>query len=256
MNRITPFHALSLLGLAAILGGCAADPAADAPAAQVSSPAAETAAETPADASTTVYALADDSTIGFIGSKVTGSHEGGFHGFDGEITVADGSVEGSSIAVNIDVDSMWTDSERLTGHLKSADFFDAENHPTASFTSTGIAANGDGSYTVSGNLDLHGVTKQISFPATIALTDDGFTANAEFSIKRFDFGIEYAGKADDLIRDDVLIKLDLRSATADAAAGDDMGGEGDMAGEGGMDGEDDMAGDDEAHADDAGESGH
>ena len=126
------------------------------------------------------------------------------------------SPEGATVSVTIDANSLWSDDERLTGHLKSADLFDVENHPTASFNSTAIAANDDGTYTLTGNLDLHGVTKQISFPATISLSESGFTANAEFSIKRFDFGIEYPGKADDLIRDEVLIKLDLTSEVADA----------------------------------------
>ena len=64
---------------------------------------------------------------------------------------------------------------------------------------------------MTGNLDLHGIVKQISFPAQIQITDSGFTAEAEFSIKRFDFDIVYPGKPDDLIRDEVLIKLNVSS---------------------------------------------
>ena len=70
---------------------------------------------------------------------------------------------------------------------------------------------GDG-YSVTGTLDLHGVTKNISFPATIEVSDDGVRAQAEFVIKRFDFGIVYPGKADDLIRDEVVIRLDLQAS--------------------------------------------
>ncbi len=218
MHRPTSTFPLALLALATLWTGCAADPAAHAPAAEVSTPAATPPEAAPSATTNAVFALAQDSTIGFVGSKVTGSHEGGFHGFDGEITVTDGTVEGSSVHVKIDTTSLWSDNDRLTGHLKSADFFDVESFPTATFTSSAIEAASDGQYTVTGTLDLHGVTKQISFPATIALADGGLTADAEFSIKRFDFGIEYAGKADDLIRDDVLIKLALRSATAGAVA--------------------------------------
>ena len=57
--------------------------------------------------------------------------------------------------------------------------------------------------------DLHGVTKSITFPATIEVGPEQVMARAEFAIKRFDFNIEYKGKADDLIRDDVVIKFDL-----------------------------------------------
>lgn len=206
----------ALFALATV--GCA-DPAANAPDAVVEEPAA-----TPAPAeekmAATSYALSPDSKVDFVGSKVTGSHEGGFKSFTGSVSVTDGTPEGSSVAVTIDTTSLWSDNENLTGHLKSPDFFDVEAHPTASFTSTEIAAADEGGYTLTGNLDLHGVTKQISFPATIEVNDQGFSANAEFSINRMDFGIVYAGKADDLIREEVLIKLDLRSASEDAAAGE------------------------------------
>ncbi len=115
----------------------------------------------------------------------------------------------------IDTTSIWADNERLTGHLKSADFFDVEKHPKATFESTAIAANDDGTYTLTGNLELRGITKQISFPATIEIDDNGFSATAEFALNRMDFDIKYPGKPDDLIRDEVLIKLDLRSASPD-----------------------------------------
>ncbi len=201
-----------LFALLALTAGCA-DPAADAPDAVVEEPAAEPAPPAEEAVAADVYQLSEESTIGFVGSKVTGSHEGGFKSFTGTVSVAGGTPEGSSVEVNIDTTSLWSDNEKLTTHLKSADFFDVENHPTSSFKSTGIVAAEEGGYTLTGNLDLHGVTKQISFPATIDVGADGFTASAEFSINRFDFGIVYAGRADDLIREEVLIKLDLKSAS-------------------------------------------
>lgn len=220
MKKTLPLYLLA--GALLLAFGCA-NPAADAPQAEVSEPAAEPAAAAPVEG-TEVYEISDDSTIGFVGSKVTGSHDGGFESFAGTVTVTDGTVAGSAVDVVIDTTSLWSDTERLTGHLKSPDFFDVERFPTASFSSTSITPNDDGTYTVTGNLELHGVTKQISFPAAIELTDEGFHAKAEFAIKRYDFGIEYPGKQDDLIRDDVLIKLDLRSqslAELDAAAADE-----------------------------------
>ncbi len=122
--------------------------------------------------------------------------------------MVDGDPTHSKVEFTIDTTSLYADSEKLTGHLKSADFFDVEAHPIASFESTSIAATDDG-YSVTGNLSLHGVTKQVVFPAAISVADDVVTADAEFSIQRFDFNIEYKGMADDLIRDDVLIKLHL-----------------------------------------------
>jgi len=148
------------------------------------------------------------STLGFVGSKITGSHEGGFNEFEGTIEVVNGDPTASSVKVLIDATSMWSDDERLTKHLKSPDFFDVENLPEASFESTAIAA-GDAGYTITGNLTLHGVTKSISFPAQIEIAPDRVTAQAEFFVKRFDFDIVYPGKPDDLIRDEVVIKFDL-----------------------------------------------
>ena len=94
----------------------------------------------------------------------------------------------------------------LRKHLKSPDFFDVEKFPTATFKSTAIEKTDDG-HTITGDLTLHGVTKRVSFPATVTVTDGQVTANSEFSINRNDFGIVYPGMPDDLIRDLVVIKL-------------------------------------------------
>ncbi len=217
MKRLKKFDVLLLCGLLLLAVGCA-NPADDAPDAVVNEPAVESAPTADEMAAAEVYALAADSTIGFVGAKVTGSHDGGFKTFEGTVSMTDGTPEGSSVEVTIDMNSMWSDAEKLTGHLKSPDFFNVEAFPTASFKSTEITTSTEGGYTLTGNLDLHGVTKQISFPANIEIGEHGFSATAEFSINRMDFEIKYPGKPDDLIRDEVLIKLDLRSAMHDAMA--------------------------------------
>jgi len=156
-------------------------------------------------ASAETYSISSESTIGFVGSKVTGSHDGGFKSFDGTIAVADGKIVPPSM-ITIQMDSMWSDSDRLTGHLKNADFFDVENIPTSVFAVTSY----DGT-TMTGNLTMHGVTKSISFTPEVSITDSEVTLKAEFDIKRFDWGIEYKGRADDLIRDEVVIKLNVKA---------------------------------------------
>jgi len=154
-----------------------------------------------------VYALDSGSTISFVGSKVTGSHDGGFRQFSGEIKVDGGKILAGS-EIRIDMDSTWSDNDRLTGHLKSADFFEVETYPESTFTVTSVVSAG-AEHTVTGNLTLHGVTKSISFPAEIQLTDEAVTLRAEFAINRKDFDIHYPGRPDDLIRDNVVIKLDV-----------------------------------------------
>ena len=195
-----------------MVAGCA-DPAADAPKAVVEE--AAPIAEAEETAAGERYTMTADSTIGFVGSKVTGSHDGGFEKFSGAIWLVDNEPTSSSIEVEIDTTSIWTDTERLTGHVKSADFFEVETYPTATFTSTSIEAGEGNFYLIIGNLDLHGVTKQVSFPATIELGEGEIRASAEFSLRRFDFDIVYPGKAEDLIRDDVLVKLNLVAVPAE-----------------------------------------
>jgi polyisoprenoid-binding protein YceI len=154
-----------------------------------------------------------NATIGFVGSKVTGSHNGGFKVFKGTFEMVAAKLESSKITAEIDTDSIFTDNDRLTNHLKSAEFFDVAKFPTATFVSTAIEAGAkdlkskDATHTVTGNLTLHGVTKSISFPAKIAVSGDKATLESEFFINRKDFGITYPGKANDLIRDEVVIKL-------------------------------------------------
>ena len=81
----------------------------------------------------------------------------------------------------------------------------------------GIAVSGDTAGArlvnslVTGNLTLHGVTKQISFPATIQVSDDAVEVAADFFINRYDFDIKYPGKANDLIRKEVVLKLKVRA---------------------------------------------
>src|SRR6185369_10052746 len=154
----------------------------------------------------------DNSKIEFTGSQVAGSHNGSFQKFSGEIDYA-GNPETSHVSIDIDLASLNADDPKLTEHLKTPDFFDVAKYPKATFVSTAIRPGGDkgASHTVTGNLTMHGVTKAITFPATIAATPDAITVDSSFSINRKDFGINYAGAADNLIRDDVVLTLKIRA---------------------------------------------
>jgi polyisoprenoid-binding protein YceI len=187
------------------------DPAADQPRATTGAP----AQSSPQNVAGTKYAItAENSKVEFIGSKVTGSHNGSFQKFSGEIDYA-GAPEKSRVSVTMDANSLTTDDANLTKHLKTADFFDVAKFPNATFVSTEIKPGGqNASHTVTGNLTLHGVTKAVTFPATINVTADVASVDANFSINRKDFGIVYAGAPDNLIRDDVVLKLTIRAAKA------------------------------------------
>ena len=153
----------------------------------------------------------DSSKIEFVGSKVTGSHNGSFGKFAGTINFA-GQPEKSGVTIAIDMNSVAADDPKLTEHLKTADFFDVAKHPQATFESTEIKTGGDqgATHTVTGNLQMHGVKKSITFPATIVVSPAAVTLDSTFSINRKDFGISYAGAADNLIRDEVVLTLKVR----------------------------------------------
>ena len=212
---VSIFQRRQLTGLVAIVMACTITGCSD-PADKVAKAPASAPKETAQpSAAGKAFAIQPDSTIGFVGSKVTGSHEGGFKKFTGKLNVANGAV--TAAEVKIDMDSTWTDNEKLTGHLKSPDFFDVAKYPIATFTTTDIKSS-DAQKTVTGNLDLHGVSKSVTFPAEIQVSDNAVTVKAEFAINRKDFNINYSGKADDLIRDNVVLKLDIKAIPGELQA--------------------------------------
>ncbi|MCV7280338.1 polyisoprenoid-binding protein [Mycolicibacterium flavescens] len=134
------------------------------------------------------------STIGFsvrhlMVSKVRGT----FDTFSGTITVGDDGVP--SVTAEIDVNSINTRNEQRDTHLKSADYFDAANHPLAKFTSTGVRPNGD-TYLLDGEFTLKGVTKPVTLEVDFVGVNPGMgqgeVAGAEASVvlNRKDFGID------------------------------------------------------------------
>jgi polyisoprenoid-binding protein YceI len=149
------------------------------------------------------WALAPSSALTWVGAKVTGDHKGGFKTLRGSAKVEGDKI--SSGMIEIDLTSLYADHPKLEKHLRSPDFFDVQTYPKATFTLTEVAAD-----SVKGTLDLHGVKKEISFPATVTVTDAAATIAAEFTLLRKDFGMSYPGKPDDLIRDEVLVKGDLK----------------------------------------------
>lgn len=155
----------------------------------------------------------DISTIAFVGSKVTGSHDGGFRDFAGTIEFDPATPTNSQVEVTIQTASIFTDTDDLTEHLKTDEFFNVAEIPTARFETTSIRAGGEGTatHTLTGRLTLHGQTKTIEVPATVTVTPAEVRATSEFSIDRTDFGMVYPGRADDLIRDRVVIKFDLHA---------------------------------------------
>jgi len=140
----------------------------------------------------TQIALTPENTkVQFVGTHAAADpnpRTGVFEQFSGTATI-DGSAL-TSLEVEIQTDSLSTDIEKLTNHLKSPDFFSVNEHPTATFQSTSISAGDDGKTNITGDLTLLGVTKSITFPAEIS-TADGLSLKSEFTIDRTEFGMDF-----------------------------------------------------------------
>ena len=158
------------------------------------------------------------STVGFtVRHLVVSKVRGRFQNFSGTVTVAtDGTP---SVDAKIDVTSITTDNEQRDGHLKTADFFEVEKCPTATFKSTSVKADG-GDFVVTGDFTLHGVTKSIDlkleFNGVNAGMGNGPVAGFEASttINRKDFGISIdmpleGGGA--VVGDKIVLNLDIEA---------------------------------------------
>lgn len=201
---------VSVLLCAALSFACA-NPAANKTKATVGNAAAEPETAKPANAES-LPITPENSKIDFVAAKVTRSHNGSFKRFSGSIDLVNNSAEQSRVTIDIEANSVETDTPDLTRHLQTPDFFDVAKFPKATFTSTKIEpATSGGTHNITGNFELHGIKKAVTFPATIQIAADKVTVNAEFAIDRKDWGLVYPGKADDLIRDGVVIKLNVNA---------------------------------------------
>jgi polyisoprenoid-binding protein YceI len=204
------FYPLSIaVSLCALLCYACADPAANKPKATVGEATSETTASK--QGGETITISPDNSKIDFVAAKITRSHNGSFKQFNGTIDLLNSDPVQSLFSIAIDTASVQTDEPDLTKHLQTPDFFDVAKFPKANFVSTKIepSASSGATHSITGNFDLHGIKKSISFPATIQVTPTSVTVSAEFAINRKDFNLTYPGKADDLIKDGVVIKLSL-----------------------------------------------
>ncbi len=153
-----------------------------------------------------------NSKVSFVGAKVTGKHLGTLSNVTGMLLLQQ-NLEHSKLSIEIDVASLKSDGgDKLDGHLKSADFFDVAKFPKASFVSDSFVKGADGNYTVTGTMEIHGVRKTLTFPATSSLTPQSLTLKSEFGISRKDFGVVYPGQPNNLIKDEILLTIELNLA--------------------------------------------
>ena len=126
-------------------------------------------------------------------STVTGT----FKKFEGSFEADNDKFEHANIQFSIDVNSIDTNQEQRDGHLKSADFFDAEKYPHMSFASTSFTAVKNQQYKLSGNLTAKGITKEVHLDVELGgvAVDPYGNTKAGFEVKgainRKDFGLSW-----------------------------------------------------------------
>lgn len=165
--------------------------------------------------------ITDKSTVTWKGFKPTESHDGTIAMSKGVLSLTDNNLVGGKFKIDMNsivVLDIPADNEyngKLVGHLKAPDFFDVEKFPTALFEITEVVKKGD-KVSVSGNLTIKGITKNITFPAKVSQANGFVTFKSDlFKIDRTEFGIQYnSGKffenlKDKLIDDLVEISFDI-----------------------------------------------
>ena len=124
----------------------------------------------PALADTTEWTLdGTHSRVGFsVSHMVVSSVSGRFKQFSGKVELDEANLTKSQVDVSIKTESIDTDDAKRDEHLRSPDFFDAKKFPTLTFKSTKIAKVGGKKYKLTGDLTIHGVTKNVTLDAEIS----------------------------------------------------------------------------------------
>ncbi|QJW90848.1 YceI family protein [Spirosoma taeanense] len=148
-------------------------------------------------------------------STVTGS----FSQFEGQVEMPDDNFEAATITFSADIDSISTGNAQRDEHLKSSDFFDAEQFPKLTFASTQFKKTGEDTYELAGDLSLHGVTKPVILKAEYGgqmqdfygQTKAGFEVSG--TIKRKEFGLTWDGVTEAggvVVSDDVRLVMNIQ----------------------------------------------
>ncbi len=161
----------------------------------VPSAAPEGLSAVPADGNT-VKLTPENSTIQVIGTHSPPRQPDPrtivFEKFTGSFTFDPVTKLPKSANAEIDANSLLAFDPRLTSHLKNREFIDVEAFPTIKFESTSITPSPEpGKVDIKGNLTLHGVTKEITIPATVTNGPNGVTVNGKVKLNRGDFKINH-----------------------------------------------------------------
>lgn len=158
------------------------------------------------------------SKIEWVGSKTGGQHNGDLKIKSGSVKIDGGKIVGGAFVLDMTSINVLdlTDKAKadLEGHLKTADFFEADKFPEGKFEIVSVkeeAGKAGETHVITGNLTLKEKSFAVNIPAKVALSDAGVTASTEqFTINRQDWGINYKSTMKDVIINDQMgIKITL-----------------------------------------------
>jgi len=166
------------------------------------------------------------SEIGFkVKHLVVSTASGKFTNFEGTVESTSDDFSDAKVSFSADIDSIHTGNEQRDGHLKSADFFDAEKYPKFTFVSKSIEKSGDGEFKITGDLTMKGVTKSVTINAEFGgiekslygQTVAGFEITAK--INRQDFGLTWSAVTEAgglVVANDVKLHANVELIKAEA----------------------------------------
>ena len=137
-----------------------------------------------------------NSTVKWKGSKVASSHEGNIKLSSGKLILDHGKLVGGEFEIDMTtiVNTDIEDKEsrlKLEGHLKNKDFFNVNEHKTASLMITTVKLIEESSYELQADLTIKGITHPVTFQANIAINELNFLARAKIKIDRTKWDIKY-----------------------------------------------------------------
>jgi polyisoprenoid-binding protein YceI len=162
------------------------------------------------------------STVKWIGSKITSSHEGDIKISSGKLVLEDGMLVGGEFVIDM-TSIICTDlkpnegGDKLVKHLKADDFFGVENHPTSNLKITNVSHVSASNYLITADLTIKGITHPVDFNADVKINNEAYLATATLVFDRTKYGIEYNSGSffdnlgDYLILDDITLELFLLS---------------------------------------------
>lgn len=149
-------------------------------------------------AADTMTLVKDKSRIDFVGTKPGGMHRGGFKQFTVDAAVDFGDLSQSSFKIDIDSNSLWSDNNGLTNHLKNADFFDVSRYQNITFETNRFEVRSATKVVVNGTLTMLGKAVEIAVPCEVEVSDGSVQSKCEFKINRTHWGMTYGkGRVDE-----------------------------------------------------------